>query len=25
LTNEINALGLKIEPIKKEDLPDESL
>ncbi len=25
LTNEINALGLKVEPIKKEDLPDESL
>ena len=25
LTNEINALGLKVEPVKKEDLPDESL
>jgi DNA-directed RNA polymerase subunit beta len=25
LTNEINALGLKIEPLKKEDLPEENL
>lgn len=25
LTNEINALGLKVEPVKKEDLPEESL
>jgi DNA-directed RNA polymerase subunit beta len=25
LTNEINALGLKVEPIKKEDLPYDSL
>jgi DNA-directed RNA polymerase subunit beta len=24
LTNEINALGLKVEAVKKEDLPDES-
>ena len=25
LTNEINALGLKVEPVKKEDLPEENI